>query len=62
MSDKVVYRLLPPGSFDDDAADFRSDYAIERVQTSIVGRFASRDEARAFMLATEDERRAEVTR
>jgi hypothetical protein len=47
---KVVYRLLPPGTFDDEAQDFRAGYAIERVESLILGEFASREEARAFML------------
>jgi hypothetical protein len=55
---KTTYRLLGPGTFDEEAQDFRDGYAIERVQTTIVGKFDTRDEARDYMLATEDERKA----
>ena len=52
MSDeaKVEFRLHGPGTFDDAAKDFRDGYAIERVERQIIGEFASRDEAREFML------------
>jgi hypothetical protein len=54
----VEYRLLPPGSYDPETLDFRDDYAIVRVESTVVDTFGSREAAREFMLATTDERRA----
>jgi hypothetical protein len=47
----IEYRLMGPGTFDKEAKDFRAGYAIERVETRVIGTFSSRDEAREFMLA-----------
>lgn len=56
MSTHVEFRLLGPGTFDEATKDFRDAYAIERVERRIIGSFATREEARAHMLATKDER------
>ncbi len=48
---KIEFRLHGPGTFDDDRKDFRDGYAIERVERRVIAEFASREEAREFMLA-----------
>lgn len=60
LAAKVVYKLHGPGSFDEEIADFRDGYAIERIESRIVGKFATRDDARDYMLATENERQTET--
>lgn len=47
---KIIYRLLGPDSYDDDLEEFRDGYAIERVETTVVASFATREEAYEWVL------------